>query len=418
MHLTGLVMNEVTYAIIGYGGRGRTFADFIAKERQLGSKVVAVADPDPEKRALAVKECNLAPNQVFEQASDLLKQPKLADAAVITTQDSMHAAQAVPAMEKGYHILLEKPMAVTLDDCKAIEAAQRKTGVVVCVCHSLRYHQLYDHLKKLIDSGIIGEVVSIDQLEGVGYIHNSSSYVRGPWSNEERSTFMLMAKSCHDVDLLSYLIGRKCERVASFGSLTYFTSKNRPAGAPERCLDGCPAEAECPYHCAKVYVENKFWRGIIAMPEQDDESLIRYLETGPYGRCVFACDNDVVDHQVVCFEYEGGVTATFTMTAFHPGGRHIRVHGTKGFIQGSVEERVLTYTDSVTGNRTTIDMPFMEGSHGGADYLVLKSITKAIRAGDPNAVLTTAQESLASHIIVFAAERARREKRVVELAHV
>jgi len=408
-------MKEITYAVIGYGGRGRTFANLISGNQQLFSRVVAVAEPDPERRALAAKECNLAFDKVFESASGLLAQPKLADAAIIATQDQMHAEQSISAMERGYHLLLEKPMAVTLDDCIAIEETQRKTDRVVCVCHSLRYHLVYANLKKMIESGLIGEIVSVDQLEGVGAIHQSSSFVRGPWANEEQSTFMLMAKSCHDVDLLSYSIGKKCERVSSFGSLTYFTPDNKPEGAPDRCLDGCPAEAECIYHCAKVYVESSFWRSLRVPPGQDDESLIEELRTSPYGRCVFACDNDVVDHQVVNFEYEGGATATFSMMAFTLGGRHIRVHGTRGYIKGDVEAGTLIHTDFITGNQSTTQMPLMEGSHGGGDYLVLRSVTEAIRTDNPSAVLTTAQESLHSHKIVFAAEKARREKRVVEI---
>lgn len=405
-------MNEVTYAIIGCGARGRTFAGLL-RSPELFGRVVAVVEPDPIRREAIARECGLPDSAVFSSAENFFAQPKMADAVINTTMDRIHAEIAIPAMKKGYHMLLEKPMAVTWEDCAAIEETQRNTGVVVGICHSLRYHQLYVTLKQMIVSGVLGEIVSVDQIEGVNYIHQSHSYVRGNWANEGRSSFMLMAKSCHDIDVLSYLINKECERVSSFGSLTYFTAKNKPDGAPSRCLDGCPQEEDCPYSSAKVYLKDTMWR--YAFPKTDDESMIEYLRTGPYGRCVFDCDNDVVDHQVVNLEYSGGTTATFTMTAFHPGGRFIRVHGTKGFVEGSVEDRELTHTDFISGNTHTVKLPSAYGDHGGGDYLVIKSITEAIRRCDPNAVLTSAQDSLRSHRVVFAAERARREKRVVEL---
>ncbi|MHB9037953.1 MAG: Gfo/Idh/MocA family protein [Armatimonadota bacterium] len=406
-------MKQVTYAVLGYGSRGECFASLL-RQPQLFGKVVAVAEPDADKREAAIRDCNLAPDGVFKTAEELLAQPRLADGLINTTMDRLHAETAIPAMEKGYHILLEKPMAVTLADCEAIEETQRKTGVIVCVCHSLRYHRLYAKIKQMIDSGVLGEVVSMDQIEGVGNIHQSHSYVRGNWANQAKSTFMLMAKSCHDIDILAYLAqGKKCERVSSFGSLTYFTPGNKPAGAPSRCLDGCPAESECPYHCGKVYLESDTWR--FAFPKRDDASMAEYLREGPYGRCVFDCDNDVVDHQVVNLEYGGGLTATFTMTAFHPGGRHIRVNGTKGYVEGDMEANTIAYHDFISGGKTSIQLSSVGGSHGGGDYFVIKSLTEAIRANDPSAVLTTTQESLGSHRVVFAAERARIEKRVVQI---
>ncbi len=405
-------MKEISYAILGYGGRGRGFADLL-KKPEMFAKVVAVAEPDPEKRKAAVEECSLSADMVFEKAGDLLAQPRLADGIINTTMDQLHAETSVPAMEKGYHLMLEKPMAVILADCEMIEQTQRKTGVVVCVCHSLRYHRVYDTIKKMIEAGDIGEVVCIDQIEGVNNIHQSHSFVRGNWRNEDTSTFMLLSKSCHDIDIICYLAGRECERVSSFGKLTYFTPANKPSGAPGRCLDGCPAEAECPYHCGKVYLESVWGQ---FLPVRGESRIVEYLRTGPYGRCVFECDNDVVDHQVVGLEYEGGLTATFTMTAFHPGGRFVRVHGTKGYIHGDIEGNRVTHSDFISGNSNTVEVPAVVGGHGGGDYRLLRSLTDAIRVNDASVVLTTTQESLNTHRVVFAAEQARLERRVVDVA--
>jgi predicted dehydrogenase len=405
-------MQELTFAILGYGGRGRGFAHML-KEPAFAGRVVAVAEPDPDKRADAARLWDLPPDRLFDSAAGLLAQPRLADVMINTTMDRLHAATAIPAMRLGYHLLLEKPMAVTLADCEAIERTQRATGVVVCVAHSLRYHRLYATVKAMIDAGQIGEVMSFDQLEGVGDVHFSHSFCRGNWGNQSRSTFMLMSKSCHDIDLFSHLVGRPCRRVSSFGSLRHFTRANAPHGAPERCLDGCPAAEACPYHAAKVYLDIRDWRYVF--PRQDDASVREYLRAGPYGRCVYQTDNDVVDHQVVALEYEGGLTGTFTMTAFHPGGRYLRVHGTKGFLQADVDRLDIWHTDFITRNTSQIKVAIGAGGHGGGDSLVMRSLVDAVRQGDPQAVLTTAQESLASHRIVFAAEQSRLEGRVVEL---
>ncbi len=405
-------MQELTFAILGYGGRGRTFSELLTAPQYFG-RVVAVAEPHPDRQAEAARLWNLPPDRVFNTAADLLAQPRLADVLINTTMDRLHAETAVPAMRLGYHLLQEKPMAVTLQDCQAIERTQRETGVVVCVVHSLRYHRLYAAVKKMIASGLIGEVMSFDQLEGVGDVHFTSSFIRGNWGNSTRSTFMLMSKSCHDVDLFSYLVARPCKRVSSFGSLAYFTRANAPQGAPERCLDGCPAAAICPYHCAKVYLDIPDWRFVFA--KRDDASVLQDLRAGPYGKCVYQTDNDVVDHQVVAFEYEGGLTGTFSVTAFHPGGRFLRVHGTKGFIQAELDSLDIVHYDFISRNINRVKVSAGNGSHGGGDALVLQSLMDAVRQGDPQAVLTTAQESLASHRVVFAAEQARLEGRVVEL---
>lgn len=405
-------MKELSIAILGFGGRGSSFAKMM-NNPMFFAKVVAVAEPNPVRRNDAVRICGLKEDQLFETAEELLAQPRLADAIINTTMDHLHAQTAIPAMKKGYHVLLEKPMAVTPEDCGAIERTQRETGVVVAVCHSLRYLTIYDTIKKMIQRGDLGEIASFDQMEGVGDVHYSSSYVRGHWANTKKNSFILMTKCCHDIDLFNYLTGKKCKRVSSFGALTYFTRKNMPVGAPEYCLDGCPAQNECRFHCAKIYLAEDAWRFVFA--KKDDQSVKDYLKRGPYGRCVFQCDNDVMDHQVVSLEYEEGITGTFTMSCFGEH-RQIRVQGTKGTLEGSVLKNEVFYRDLITRNESIVKMPPPQFAyHGGADALVMDSFFNAVRLEDPQAVLTTAQESLESHSIVFAAEKSRIEGRVVEL---
>ncbi|MFT5126668.1 MAG: putative dehydrogenase [Rhodothermales bacterium] len=405
---------QITYAVLGYGDRGLTFSNLLREHSDIGGRVVAVAELNADKRQQAAEDCGLSPEQCYGSAEELLAAPRMADSVIVATLDQDHAESAIVAMAKGYHLLLEKPMATSLADCQDIAAAQASGGVVVGVCHSLRYHLVYARVREMIAAGSIGEVMSFEHLEGVEARHQAHSFVRGNWAQAESTCFMLMAKSCHDLDLFQFLFGRPCERVSSFGALTHFTAANKPEGAPMRCLDGCPA-AECPYHAGDIYLaENSGYRRVFAL--KDDASVEQALRDGPYGRCVYSCDNDVVDHQVVTLEYAGGLTGSFTMTAFAPAGRHTRIHGTRGMLVVNEPERRIARHDLASGEITEEELPRPPGGHGGGDYLTILDLTKAIRARDPEAVRTGAAESLASHTIVFAAEHARLTKRVVELA--
>jgi predicted dehydrogenase len=415
------VDSNLTFAILGGGNRGSTFSDWIRTHPEFG-KAVAVAEPVAARRDEIARQHGIGPELRFERWEDLLARPPLADVVINTTMDRLHAPSAVLALKKGYHMLLEKPMATTLEECVAIDRARRENGRIVSICHSLRYHVVYSEIKRLLDSGAIGRLVSFDQMEAVGHIHHSHSYVRGNWGNESRSTFMLMSKSCHDVDILAYLVGRPCKRVSSFGERSLFNEENAPSGAPVRCVDGCPAERDCVYSAHKVYLgpEPSFgawgaqYVGVAGKPYEEQVEILR---TSPYGRCAFRTDNDVVDHQVVSFEFEGGVSGTFTMTAFTPfGGRYVRLHGTRGYISANTDGNTIDLHRFADGAHDRIQIPPKPGGHGGADDTVMRNFVQAVIANDPGSILTSTAESLASHKIVFAAEIARREKRVVEIS--
>jgi len=435
--VSGQSTRPVTFAILACGSRGEGFARWI-EEHPGQATVVAVADPVRERRDRVGDRHGVPAELRFNDWESLLSRPRLADAAINTTMDRLHAASALRALELGYDMLLEKPMAVTLADCVAIDAARRRHGRIVNVCHSLRYHPCYARVKELIDGGAVGRVISIDQLEGVDPRHQSHSFVRGNWGNEARSTFMLLAKSCHDVDMLCYLAGSDCQRVSSFGSLGHFTRDNKPAGAPERCLDGCPVSDQCPYNAVALYAAGKGYARFLGLQHQSPGQRMEFLRTSNYGRCVYDLDNDVVDHQVAAFEFAGGATATFTMTAFAPAGRKLRVHGTHGFIRADIEPNAIELhrfwgtgcsqepasdaenpyesVESVYNKPQCIEVPQVEGGHGGGDANVMRSLVQAIRTRDPRLVLTGTAESLRTHAVAFAAELARRERRVVEIS--
>lgn len=411
--------DRLDFIVFGAGGRGRAFGRWVRDHPECG-RVVAIAEPDAAHRDQLADECAVASDMRFESWEDVTARAKFADVVINATMDQMHAASAIAALDRGYHMMLEKPMATSLRECVAIDQAQQRNNAVVSVCHSMRYHVTWTKIKQLLDDGAIGELISVEHLEGVEPIHQSHSFVRGNWGNEARSTFMLMAKSCHDVDMLAWLVGVPCERVASFGGLNHFTQDHAPAGATERCTDGCPAEPDCPYSAMRIYLDmiGEHWVAVSANLPEDRHERIEALRTSPYGRCVYRCDNDVVDHQVVAFEFAGGVTGTFTMTAFHPAGRYIRLHGAEGIIRSEADEDHIHLHTFADGKDQEIRLKSDVGGHGGGDHRVMLALTAAVRANDPSAVLTTTAESLASHRMVFAAELARREKRVVEMDQV
>jgi predicted dehydrogenase len=257
--------------------------------------------------------------------------------------------------------------------------------------------------------------MSIDQLEAVDPVHQAHSFVRGNWGNEARSTFMLLGKSCHDMDILIYLMGKDCTKVSSFGTLSHFVKKNQPAGAPRRCTDGCPVESTCPYSSLKMYVQGN-WGNFLGLQRMTPEQRLDFVKSSPYGLCVYDCDNDVVDHQVVNFEFENGATGTFTMTAFAKGGRQLRVHGTHGEIHTNIDDRRIhlrTFWDPTRDE--VIELAEEAGGHGGGDERVMQTLVAAIQTNDPTKIVTGTDESLKTHAATFAAEKSRREKRIVSM---
>jgi predicted dehydrogenase len=413
---------KITFAIIGAGSRGLdTFGECIRQNPEQG-KVVAVAEPREVFRNKAVEQHNIRPENVFSDWRELLARPKLADAVIITTTDRFHVEPAIAAAEKKYDILLEKPMAPTPEECLKVFNAIQKNNVTFAVCHVLRHAPYYEKIKQIIDEGMLGEICTIQHMEGVCWWHQAHSYVRGNFSNEGRSSFMLLAKSCHDIDLLSWWVGKKCLNVSSFGHLKHFRAENQPAGAADRCMD-CPlADGKCPYSAKKFYFERLHtdqhcWPLNVVIQEFTDEALERALREGPYGRCVYRCDNDVVDHQVVNLEYENNITASFTMTAFAPSGRKTRVMGSHGYLEG--DENIIRVLNYATEKWTEYDVnklaTDLTGGHGGGDQQLIQAFINALRSGNPNYIRTGPEVTLETHLIVFAAEKSRREKRVVNM---
>lgn len=408
-------MEPVTYAIVGAGDRGKTYASYAAA-RPEEAKVVALAEPTPARRDAVLAEHDIPAENVFTDWKDLAAGERLGDAVIISTQDRMHTEPAVAFAEKGYHILLEKPMAPTPGECRTIVDAVKTAGIVFAVGHVMRYSAYWRKMRDLIDSGAIGDLVAIQHLEPVGYWHQAHSFVRGAWRNEAQSSFMLLAKACHDIDILNWLVGRPCTAVSSFGSLKHFRRDNKPENAGDRCID-CNVEPNCPYSAKKIYLTGKTeWPVSSLTDDVTPEGIMKAVEEGPYGRCVYECDNDVVDHQVVNLLYEDEITVSFTMCAFNPfSPRQTKIMGTRGEITG--DRHSFKLYDFLTDETTDYspEEEFAATGHGGGDFGIMKDFLAAVRAKDPAMVQTGADETLESHLTVFAAEVARLTGTVVKM---
>ncbi|MGP3689784.1 Gfo/Idh/MocA family protein [Streptomyces sp. IBSNAI002] len=412
----------VTLAVVGAGNRGTRHAAWALAHPERAS-VVAVAEPRAVRRERFAAAHGLDAGAVVDDWRTLAARGRVADAVLICTLDREHLEPVLAFAAIGYHIMLEKPMALTEEECRRIVAAVEEAGVILSVGHVLRYTPYTRALKDVLDSGRVGDVLSVQHLEPVGFWHQAHSFVRGNWRREDEATSMLMAKSCHDLDWLQYVLGRPPVRVSSFGRLSHFRPELKPAGAADRCLD-CAVEDTCPYSAAREYGDRLAggrhgWPLNVVVDEFTPDALERALREGPYGRCVYACDNDVVDHQVVAMEFDSGATATFTMTAFtESADRQTRIFGTRGELRGDGRELrlydFLTRTEEVIGLGSEGSMD-ASGGHGGGDAGLMDAFVSAVATGDPGLVKSGPRESLTSHLTVLAAERARRGSAVVHI---
>lgn len=415
-------MKQAEYLIVGAGSRGTAYGEFALIHPEQ-ARVVGVAEPRAFYRERMAQRHQIPPEFVLSDWRQLAALPRCADAVVIATPDALHLEPALAFAQKGYAILLEKPMAPDAESCRRIVDAVVSAQVIFAVGHVLRYTPYTRRLKAVVDSGLIGEIVSIQHVEPVGYWHYAHSFIRGNWRNEALSSCMLLAKSCHDVDWLRYIMGCRCIQVSSFGSLQHFKRTRKPAQAGNalRCLD-CAYEAQCPYSAKAFYLQqlrqgNSGWPLDVITEEITEDGVMAALEHGPYGRCVYECDNDVVDHQVVNLLYETGATASFTMIGTsEQRDRQTVIYGTQGELRGD-GERILHY-DFLTATLHEIAFDASDvlfSGHGGGDYALMKHFVTAVAHDDPQVILSGPAESLETHWTVFAAERSRREGSVVRL---
>lgn len=403
---------QISYVVVGAGNRGNVYSRY-AKRFPENAKIVGVSDINEFRLKKMADAHNVPQENRFGDYHEIMAAPKLADAMVISLPDNLHYEACMLALAKGYHVLLEKPIAQTEKECRNILAQSRKYNRIVAVCHVLRYAPYFIALREVVRSGLIGDVVSIQHLEPIEATHMAHSYVRGNWHSSKATTPIILAKSCHDLDIIRWILDKPCKRVAAEGSLYYFKAANAPEGAPMRCTDGCPHADSCPFDAVRLYGKLKQRRSVLDLDGKASvEEVVAKLKTTDYGRCVFHCDNDQPDHYVTTLEFEDGVTASFSMEAFTPwGGRRTRIMGTKGYIEGDMKEFVVTDFISRKGkiwNMDVEEVPEYKGAgHGGGDLALFRDFVEAIAYEDPTRLTSNIEASVESHIIGFMCEKSR-----------
>ena len=415
------VNRPVTFLVLGAGNRGSVYAGY-AKKYPDCMKIVGVADKNQFRLKSMAEDHDVPEENRFTDWKEALNKTKFADAVIISLPDNLHYDPCMKALSMEYHILLEKPIAPTEKECTDIRDLAIKKNAIVGVCHVLRYAPYFIALKQIIDSGDIGQLISIQHLEPIQYAHMAHSYVRGNWHNSKETTPIILAKSCHDLDIIRWLVGSPCKSISAYGSLTYFKRKNMPQGATERCLD-CPHENECPYSALDIYLKKRKHIYAFDLPKErslQNEAIRKVIRTTDYGRCVFQMDNDQCDHYVTSMEFENGVTANFSMEAFMAkGGRRTQIMGTKGEIVGDMT--TFTVTDFRSGKQRIWDAKVEEvksyvgHGHGGGDLCLVRDFINAVGNDNRDYLSSPISVSVESHIMGFKAEESRLNDRKVKI---
>nr|WP_294908145.1 Gfo/Idh/MocA family oxidoreductase [uncultured Lacibacter sp.] len=408
------IEKPVTVVLIGAGHRGSIYADYATKNPD-ELQIVAVADNNPERRKRTSRKHNISADQCYKDWKEVFIKPKMADAVIIATPDQLHTAPCLAALEAGYDILLEKPIAPTEEECRLILQKAKETGRIVGVCHVLRYSPYFRELKEVIDAGLIGEIISMQHMEPIEHIHMSHSYVRGKWRNSKMAAPIILAKSSHDTDIIRWLVNSPVHDVHCFGNLRWFKNSNAPEGSTERCTDGCKVEDSCPYSALQIYYRDRKRTYVFDLPEDEDEQgdyILNQLKVTDYGRCVYRMDNDQPDHLTVNMLFENGTTAAFSMEA-HVSyeGRKTRIMGSKGDIIGDMESFVLT--DFKTRKQTSWSLK--TDAHGGGDHRLVKDWVQAVYQQNKELLSSSIEVSVESHLMAFGAERSRQNRTIEDI---
>lgn len=401
------------FIIDGLGNRGMVYGNWAHKN---GHEIAAIADLRPDRLNSAGDSFGIPASGRFSSFEEMMNAGIKADTAVIATQDKQHFEHAMTALDLGYDLLLEKPISPDPRECLAIEAKARQTGRKVTVCHVLRYSPFFMTIKKIIESGEIGKIVSIKHAENIGNYHMGHSFVRGNWAISEKSGPIILTKSCHDMDLLLWLVDSQCKRVCAFGSNSYFKLENAPAGSTERCSD-CPVASECRFEARKVYLPILGrWPADVVTLEPTEEALMEALKTSPYGRCVYRCENNVCDHMSAILEFENGATATFSLSAqtnrMH---RTIHIMCEHGEIIAEGENSLITVCHFGSGQHSTYETRTIHvlgtgDSHNGGDGAMMSDLTSEDATNS-----SSISRSVESHLVACAMEKARLEHCVIEM---
>ena len=407
----------ISAVMVGAGLRGAFAYGPYAGQHPDEIQFVAVAEPDDSRREMFAAAHNIPPERQFRTWEEVMERPQLAQTLFNMTQDQMHYDSSVAALEAGYDMLLEKPMTTSLAESVHLVQLAERHGRFLQICYVLRYTNTFAKIHEIIHSGRLGELVTVEHRENAAYWHMAHSFVRGNWGNTAASSPMILAKCCHDLDILYWNLGCRVKWLQSFGSLKHYRAENAPPGATQRCTDGCPVGDDCPWDARRLYLDmsRTGWPIMALGSDLTEAGRLDALKAGPYGRCVYFCNNDVVDNQTINMEFEDGTTVVLFMHGHsHEEGRTMRYDGTRATLRAKFgEEDLIEIHDHLTDRCELVEIPPASSGHGGGDYGIMHNFVRAMR-GEAEA-LTIARESLESHLMAFAAEESRLNGTVIDM---
>jgi predicted dehydrogenase len=411
------MIKKVNLGLIGAGNRGQGIFGQYALDMPHRAQFTMVVEPDAPKREQFARMHKIPAERCFASIREMEKaELKDLDGVVIATIEDERFEPIRIAMARNWHILVEKPLCTNEQELIRLYDACIDYKQILIVCHQMRLTPIYKTIKSLVDSGRYGTITCLQHSENLCYSHMAHSFVRG-FFNNSRLTPMLLAKSCHDMDILTYITGRKINKVSSFGSLNYFRKENCPPGAPEFCLEGCPHSKTCPFDVMKIYFDEYTDPAYIRQlgVVRDKDHLRELMLRHQFGRCVFQSDNDVVDNQVVSVEMDDSTTSSFTMCGTNGTERRMmKISLTNGEIEYRGLEPKITVWSFEPNLREEITVK-ITGTHSGGDRAIMENFCDAIVTGDRSILLTPLKDSLEGHLLVFAAEEARRNSAVVDI---
>jgi predicted dehydrogenase len=409
---------KLKIALVGAGQRGMIYSEYVYETKK--AEIVAVVEPDDKKRSAAAQKFGIPLGMQFKRIEDFFQIGRIADAVIIASMDQDHYEQVMAALDLNYDILLEKPISPDPRECLKIQDKANQKGCKVIVCHVLRYTNFFAAIKEIIDSGELGKVITIQHNENVGNYHIAHSFVRGNWRRSDLSSPLIMQKSCHDMDILAWLVGSEASRITSFGSLKYFKEENAPAESSDRCLT-CKAAKDCRFDARKAYLPVAgSWPATVLTQDQSEEGILKALKEGPYGRCVYRCDNDVCDNQVVLIEFKNDVTVSFNLSGFtNKISRTIKVMCENGEIRGDDSLNQIEVTkfasNAIDGfEQRVIHTGLTQGGHGGGDVALMNDFICQLES-DSNNSRSSITQSVESHVMAYAAEQSRITGEVVNV---
>ncbi len=406
----------LTAITLGAGNRGNVYGSY-AINNPTDLNIIGVAEPIVERNNDYATKHKIRDENRFVTWEHVLNKPKFADMVIISMPDHLHHEPCIQAMRLGYDVLLEKPMAQTEAECREILEVQQETGRMVGIAHVLRYAPYFIDMRDVVLSGKLGKITNMQHMEPIEYRHMLHSYVRGNWHNSEATTPIILAKSCHDLDIMRWILDEPCVELAAFGELSFYNKENAPEGSGDRCLT-CAVEEGCAYSAKKTYLDDEERLSAIMpiVPQNAADrraAIIHSLETTNYGRCAFKMENDQPEHIAAAFKYESGATATFSMdgfTSYHS--RRTRLMGTKGSLVGDME--TFTYTDYLTKKSFTWDVSvtdvagYKNSGHGGGDHRFVSDLLNAIYHRDEDLLTSNVAASVESHVQGFRIEISRK----------